>query len=445
MGVYIGPQRLPDTYQEVEYIQSDGNQYIDTWWHPSSNYCKVVMEWAVYTWSSSWSVFFWMTNWSNWYSLHTNHSTWQVNMGSSININTSKTFTSWTTGAFSLEANGGSINMSVAWTTYTWSYSWSVAQSTRPMYIFAFNESWSATWKATIKMRSFKVYSDASTLVRDFVPCYRKSDSVIWLYDLINDTFYTNQWSWTFTKGSDVYTNELKNAYIWEPDPRQPWPHTLAYYPLTSVTTVNNQIAWWTNLTNSNGVFWLAHGVDCVTISGNNTISGHSPAAYLYANITWLPTWAWARTFCFWVYNDNLTRDDTSTCNECYVFNGRASSNRMVFVASGKDAGGDKYFISQWGQSSGALGTPLRWQWVHNVVSYSWTKFDWYINWELLWSWTYTINTQYTKFSIWGASENQSWNAFNGSFSWVIVENVARTAEEAKHHYNISRPAYQTA
>jgi hypothetical protein len=40
--------------------------------------------------------------------------------------------------------------------------------------------------------------------VRDLVPCYRKSDSVIWMYDTVNDVFYTNDWSWTFTKWPDV-------------------------------------------------------------------------------------------------------------------------------------------------------------------------------------------------------------------------------------------------
>ena len=48
-----------------------------------------------------------------------------------------------------------------------------------------------------------KIYENW-TLIRDFVPCYRKSDNVIWLYDLVNNQFYTNSWSWTFTKWPDV-------------------------------------------------------------------------------------------------------------------------------------------------------------------------------------------------------------------------------------------------
>ena len=42
------------------------------------------------------------------------------------------------------------------------------------------------------------------TDIRDIIPCYRKSDSVIGMYDIVNDTFYTNSGTGTFTKGSDV-------------------------------------------------------------------------------------------------------------------------------------------------------------------------------------------------------------------------------------------------
>ena len=196
--------RLPSAYQEVEYIESSWTQYINTWWCPSSNYCKVVMDWTVYSWNNSWAVFFWMTNWSNAYSLHTDHSIRQLNIGSVVNKNTWISFSNWTNWTFTFEANNGSISVDIAGSTYTGGYSWSVSQSTRPFYIFAFDENWSTTWKAKMRVNSFKIYSDANTVERDLVPCYRIADSVIGLYDLVNDVFYTNSWSWTFTKWSDV-------------------------------------------------------------------------------------------------------------------------------------------------------------------------------------------------------------------------------------------------
>jgi hypothetical protein len=40
--------------------------------------------------------------------------------------------------------------------------------------------------------------------VRDFIPVYRKSDSVVGMYDSVNDVFYTNKWSGSFTKWPDL-------------------------------------------------------------------------------------------------------------------------------------------------------------------------------------------------------------------------------------------------
>lgn len=47
-----------------------------------------------------------------------------------------------------------------------------------------------------------KIYSNG-TLVRDFIPCYRNSDNVIGLYDTLNNVFYTNVGTGTFTKSSN--------------------------------------------------------------------------------------------------------------------------------------------------------------------------------------------------------------------------------------------------
>lgn len=41
-------------------------------------------------------------------------------------------------------------------------------------------------------------------LVRDFIPCYRKLDNVAGLYDMVNDEFYTNIGTGTFTLGPNV-------------------------------------------------------------------------------------------------------------------------------------------------------------------------------------------------------------------------------------------------
>ena len=50
-----------------------------------------------------------------------------------------------------------------------------------------------------------KIY-DAGKLVRHFIPCCRKSDNVIGMWDTIHGKFYTNAGTGTFTKGNNKYT-----------------------------------------------------------------------------------------------------------------------------------------------------------------------------------------------------------------------------------------------
>lgn len=53
------------------------------------------------------------------------------------------------------------------------------------------------------RMYSVKMYEN-DVLAVDLVPCYRKSDTVIGMYDTVNDVFYTNTGTGTFSKGADV-------------------------------------------------------------------------------------------------------------------------------------------------------------------------------------------------------------------------------------------------
>ena len=56
---------------------------------------------------------------------------------------------------------------------------------------------------AKARIYYFKV-TRLGVLVKDLVPCYRISDSVAGMYDRISNSFYTNQGSGSFTVGGDV-------------------------------------------------------------------------------------------------------------------------------------------------------------------------------------------------------------------------------------------------
>ena len=65
------------------------------------------------------------------------------------------------------------------------------------------------------KIYYFKIYVN-NVLVRNFVPAKRKSDNVLGLYDLVNNAFYTNAGTGTFTAGHivDVSVNPIGSGTI---------------------------------------------------------------------------------------------------------------------------------------------------------------------------------------------------------------------------------------
>ena len=67
------------------------------------------------------------------------------------------------------------------------------------------------TYISHAKIYFTKIY-DNDKLVRNFVPCYRKSDGVIGLYDKVENKFYTNGGTGNFVKGADVNKLDIKGV-----------------------------------------------------------------------------------------------------------------------------------------------------------------------------------------------------------------------------------------
>lgn len=188
--------RLPSAYQEVEYIEGSWTQYIDTWIssdHPTwlweremkyNNLWTKAVDREQYIWWDDAVPRVYYQNWSTYTMFALGNS--RRNCGSWTFANTDIVLaakSSW------LLVNGDSRWSYSPWPRWTlWFYVFSAAIDNRP---------------ASMKLYYLKMWSDG-VLVRDFVPCYRKADNVIWLYDLATDTFYTNAWSWVFSKWSNV-------------------------------------------------------------------------------------------------------------------------------------------------------------------------------------------------------------------------------------------------
>lgn len=89
---------------------------------------------------------------------------------------------------------------------YPYTGSMSALESTNHIMLFATSQSNDAI--GFHAGNGFRVYSayvkKNNTYVKNVIPCRRKSDNVIGMYDTVTNTFYTNQGRGTFTAGPDV-------------------------------------------------------------------------------------------------------------------------------------------------------------------------------------------------------------------------------------------------
>ena len=200
--------RLPNEYQEVEYIQSTGTQYIDTGVAPT-NKTNIKLDIEFISGESN-----------KWIPLIAERTrltnSYQAMFGIWINSNTKEIALNYadidTTGLKGTNGNGRHVYSNTENKFYLdntlKTLPTSSFTSTLNLYVFASNELNDGSTKietrnCTAKLYELKIYDD-STLIRDFVPCYRKSDNEIGLYDLANNVFYMNQGTGVFLMGTEV-------------------------------------------------------------------------------------------------------------------------------------------------------------------------------------------------------------------------------------------------
>lgn len=194
--------QLPSEYQRVEYIETNNNQYIDTGHIPNYN-TKIKAKYC-HTESSVDTPFFGVrnSNYSNSYTLWSHPVEYQNNTkGLGIFCDTSKYLDNYTLGTI-IEIEYSSSGIKYGEQEYTWS-----PRNASPDYsliLFSLaNGPYIDSRRFGGKLWYFKMWDD-NVLIRDLVPCYRKADNEIGLYDLVNNVFYTNQGTGSFTKGNNI-------------------------------------------------------------------------------------------------------------------------------------------------------------------------------------------------------------------------------------------------
>lgn len=72
------------------------------------------------------------------------------------------------------------------------------------LYLMSQNYNGSARFSGVSRVSYFRYYDKTDTLVCDLVPCYRKADGVVGMYDLVRKLFLENVGTKSFEKGDDV-------------------------------------------------------------------------------------------------------------------------------------------------------------------------------------------------------------------------------------------------
>ena len=195
------PSRLPSGFQEVEYIESTGTQYIDTLLNVSSGMRFVsdfkftrggttrynpIMGTQIdsYPWNGC---FLRYTTEYNAFEFAGYINRIPISIGTKYNVDYTYTPTKLELRLDGVLKDQQTLNVSI--TDYS-------------MYLMGFHNGGSHQI-SFLAVYTAKFYINGE-LVREFIPCYRKSDNEVGLYDIVGNQFYTNQGSGTFLKGADV-------------------------------------------------------------------------------------------------------------------------------------------------------------------------------------------------------------------------------------------------
>ena len=199
----VTQSRLPNTYQEIEWIENTSTSYINTWVLAGAG---LKIDFKFYTSSSNNSdqtvigvnpsssncLYYWINygfnNWiywnynDRWHDIFNKMYVGNTYEATSIIRNwNQQIILDWVT-----------VWSDTATTTQTWSSNLTI-----------FARGWAGNY-ALIKLYYMQIYDANDDLIRDFVPCYEIATTTIWLYDVVKGVFYTNQWWGTFAKWNDV-------------------------------------------------------------------------------------------------------------------------------------------------------------------------------------------------------------------------------------------------
>ena len=203
--------RLPDGYTELEYIQSNGTQYIDTGFKPNQDtrvictvenfpntkYSQAIFGARTSTTSSDSFVFLSAEDIK---SYRSDYGSNRGTVGSGFNV-PDRLVVDKNKNITTLNDQKETVNPTATFTS-------------KNLFLLACNTNGGASLKSTgVRLLSCKIYNNG-TLIRDLVPC-KNASGTVGLYDLVQSKFYTNAGTGAFIAGAEAPPPVLLDPALW--------------------------------------------------------------------------------------------------------------------------------------------------------------------------------------------------------------------------------------
>lgn len=189
---------LPDGYRELQYLKSDGNQYINlNFYYSKTDNFEVIMDAQTNNIQSVDEVFFGRYSGGQRTGIGVYNGKWGFTIGNWVYINTQAADTNRHTFRLVRSELKGYLddNNSVALATNTY------ASQTTSWYLFAYQGSTPPPQYSFTGRIYYFIVKNNGVIEHHLIPAMRESDSVVGMCDIITDTFYTNQGTGSFTYG----------------------------------------------------------------------------------------------------------------------------------------------------------------------------------------------------------------------------------------------------
>lgn len=196
-GVDFPPKKLPDGYDELEYIESSGTQWIDTGIVPFDG-IKAKLDIEFGTGSHTNSKVFGVGGDNGWGTYFASSSMWD-----NYNDDTNTTVSGTYEGTLSIVKDGNTTKITgSAFADKTITRTNTLPSQTLPIYLF--NKNGSSRQLGIFKCYGLSISDADDVPLFNGIPAKRLSDGVVGMYDIVSDTFLTNQGSGEFIGGKVI-------------------------------------------------------------------------------------------------------------------------------------------------------------------------------------------------------------------------------------------------